>query len=109
MNLEDLTRAVPGFDGLQHVDRLKLLAWFLHTYKKMDHFMPADIGRCFEEVHLSGPKNIPQQLAQLVAKKPPELLKNSHGYRLEKRVRDDFDKKYGQRAITINGTAVKAA
>jgi len=105
VTLEDLTRAVPGFDGLQHVDRIKLFAWFLHTHRKMEHFMPADIARCYESVHLSEPKNIPQQLAQLVAKKPPELLKkNGQGYRLEKRVRDDFDKKYGQRASTIEIT-----
>lgn len=101
MTLEDLTRAVPGFDGLQHVDRIKVFAWFLHTYQKVDYFKPADITRCYEAVHLSGPVNISQQLSQLCGKNPPELLKNSHGYRLEKRVRDDLDKKYGQRAITV--------
>ena len=101
MTLEELARAVPGFDGLQHVDRIKLFAWFLHTYGNNEHFMPADIGHCYEELHLSGPTNIPNQLAQLTAKKPPELLKSSSGYRLEKRVRDAFDQKYGQRAITI--------
>ena len=104
MTLEDLTRFVPGFDGLQHVDRIKLFAWFLHTHRNMECFMPADISRCYEGVHIAGPKNVPQQLAQLAAKKPPELLKNKSGYRLEKRVRDGFDKKYGQRASTIQVT-----
>ncbi len=101
MTLEELIRAVTGFDAMQHIDRTKLFAWHLHVQKGMEHFMPADISRCYETAHLSGPKNVPQQLAQLVAKKPPEILKNKNGYRLEKRVRDDLDKKYGQRAITI--------
>jgi hypothetical protein len=104
VTLEDLTRAVSGFDGLPHVDRIKLFAWYLHTHQKMDYFMPADISRCYEAVHLSGPKNVAQQLAQLVSKKPPELLKTKNGYRLEKRVRDELDKKYGQRAITVEVT-----
>ena len=104
MTLDDLTRTVSGFDGLPHVDRIKLFAWFLHTHRKMESFMPVDISRCYEGVHLSGPKNVAQQLGQLVSKTPPELLKNKSGYRLEKRIRDEFDKKYGQRAITVQVT-----
>jgi hypothetical protein len=104
VTLEELIRNVSGFDAMQHVDRTKLFAWYLHTQKGMEHVMPADISRCYEAAHLSGPKNIPQQLAQLVAKKPSEMLKNKSGYRLEKRIRDDFDKKYGQRAITVEVT-----
>jgi len=98
-------RAVSGFDAMQHIDRTKLFAWYLHTQQGMEYFMPADISRCYEAAHLSGPKNIPQQLPQLIAKKPSEVLKkNKSGYRLEKRIRDDFDKKYGQRAITVEVT-----
>jgi hypothetical protein len=104
LTLNELTRAVAGFDQLQHVDRIKLFAWHLHTNKSMDCFMPADIGRCYAEVHLDGPKNIPQQLAQLAGKKPPQILKNKSGYRLEKRSRDEFDKKYSQRSITVEVT-----
>jgi hypothetical protein len=104
VTLEDLSRTVSGFDGLPHVDRIKLFAWFLHTQRQMEYVMPADISRCYEDVHVSGPKNISQQFAQLISKRPPELLKNKSGYRLEKRVRDEFDKKYGQRAITVEVT-----
>jgi hypothetical protein len=104
VTLSDLSRIVPRFDGLQHVDRIKLLEWFLHTHKKLEHFRPADIGKCYQDVHLSEPRNIPQQLADLAGKKPPELLKNGHGYRLEKRVRDHLDRKYGQRSATIEIT-----
>lgn len=101
MTLDEFTRAVAGFDHLQHVDRIKLFAWHLHTHKNMECFMPADIRRCYADVHLDGPKNIPQQLAQLAGKKPPQILKNKSGYRLEKRSRDELDKKYGQRSITV--------
>ena len=95
-------RLASGFDAMQHIDRTKLFAWYLHTQQGMEHFMPADISRCYEAAHLSGPKNVPQQLAQLIAKKPPEMLKkNKSGYRLEKRVRDDLDRKYAQRPITV--------
>ncbi len=66
--------------------------------------MPADISKCYREVHLAEPQNIPGQLAALVSKKPPDVLKNKSGYRLEKRVRDEYDKKYGQRAITVEIT-----
>jgi len=104
VTLDALTRAVASFDQLQHVDRIKLFAWHLHTHKSMDCFMPADIARCYADVHLDGPKNIAQQLAQLAAKKPPQILKNKAGYRLEKRSRDEFDKKYGQRASTVEVT-----
>jgi hypothetical protein len=74
----------------------------------MEYFMPSDIARCYAEVHLNGPSNVGQQLAQLVSKKPPQVLKNKSGYRLEKRVREGFDGQYGQRAITVEVTKLLA-
>lgn len=104
MTLADLARAVTNFDGLQHVERIKLFAWYLHTHNDMEFFQPSDIARCYAEVHLGGPKNISQQLSQLLRKKPPQILRTRSGYRLEKRPRDEFDRTYGQRPSTVEVT-----
>lgn len=106
MTLADLARAVPGFDGLPHVAKIKLFAWHLHTNRGVEYFRPADISRCFDELHLAPPSNIPQFLASLIQKKPPEILRGAKGYRLEKRVRDGYDQKVGSRPITIEVTTL---
>ena len=47
------------------------------------------------------PDNVSPYFQQLQQKNPPELLKDRGGYRLEGRVRAEFDAKYSQRPSTI--------
>jgi hypothetical protein len=101
MELDDLARTIPNFTRLSHVDRIKAFAWHIHTHKKKDRFSPADIRACYDHLHHAKPDNVGPYFQQLQQKKPPELLKDKRGYRLEGRVRDAYDTKYGTRPLTI--------
>ena len=101
MDLDALARALPNLPRLSHAERVKAFAWHLHTHRKLDHFSLADIRACYEHLHYAKPQNLSGCLAQLQQKKPPDLLKDRRGYRLEGRIREAYDAKYGTRPLTI--------
>jgi hypothetical protein len=53
-------------------------------------------------VLVAKPSSIGAFLTALLKKKPPQLLKNKSGYRLESRVRATLDQKYGERDSTVH-------
>ncbi len=101
MELDDLARAIPNFAGLSHTKKIKAFAWHIHTHKKMDRFNQVDIRACYDHLHFAKPDNVSQYFHQLQEKKPPELLKDKRGYRLEGQVREAYDAEYGTRPLTI--------
>jgi hypothetical protein len=101
MDLDDLARAIPNLPRQSHAERVKAFAWHLHTHRKLDRFAVADIRACYEHLHYAKPQNLSGCLAQLQQKKPPDLLKDRRGYRLEGRIREAYDARYGTRPLTI--------
>lgn len=101
MNLEEFAQFVPCLSAMSHVEKIRHFGWFLLTHEKLARFGTADIRRCYEQMHCALPGNLTQSLQQMAAKKPPDLLKDSRGFRLENRVKEQLDGKYGQRPLTI--------
>lgn len=108
MTLAELAKDVPNLATWNHVERIKLFAWYLHTQKKQEHFQAPDIRKCYEELHLDPPSSISPFLASMEKKKPKEVLKKTEGFRLEMRVRETLDKKFGTRQITVQVTELLA-
>ncbi len=100
MELTDFVNSVPGFAGISHVEKVKHLGWYLLAHRGMERFTSTDIKQCYEALHLDKP-NITDVLNSLTEKKPKEALKDSKGFRLELRVRQEFDVKYGNRPASI--------
>lgn len=101
MTLEELVNGVSGFSGWRHADKIKFFAWFLHSKRGRERFMPADIKACYVELGLDEPSSIAPFLTAMEQRKPKDVLHNKQGYALEKRVRDELEKKYGQRPAAI--------
>lgn len=102
MALSDFAKAVAGFSGLTHSEKIKHFAWYLHTENKAADFRVADIRNCYDSLHLDPPANLARSLEALTEKKPPELLKKSGGlFRLHANVRDSLDAKYGDHETVI--------
>lgn len=106
MTLEEFTQAAAGLSRMGHVDKIKHFAWFVHTQDQRDRFQTADIRRCYELLHYALPANLSSQLQQMADQKTPTLLKDSKGFRLEGRVREQFDGKYAQRPATASVDAL---
>jgi len=102
MQLDELCRTITEFSVWNHADKIKLFAWYLHTYRQQEFFKPAQIDGCFEELKVAPPSLVGPFLTAMVARRPPEALKSAKGYCLERRIRDAFDAKYGKRASTIH-------
>lgn len=101
MKLEELVNGVPGFSGWKHADKIKFFAWFLHSKRGRERFMPADIKACYVELGLDEPSSIAPFLTAMEQRRPKDVLHNKQGYALEKRVRDELEKRYGQRPAAI--------
>jgi hypothetical protein len=101
MNIEGFAQVVPGLATMNHVEKIKHFAWFIFTHERRERFATADIKRCYEQLHYVLPGNLRALIEQLTMKKPPEVLKDSKGYRLEGQLKEQLDAKYGQRPATI--------
>ena len=101
MQLEELVNGISGFSGWKDADKIRFFAWFSHSKKNRERFSSKDIKDCYVELGLNQPSSIPPFLTAMEKRKPKEVLHNSQGYVLEKRVRDDLENRYGQRPASI--------
>jgi len=101
MDLKDLVDGIPGFAGWSHADKIRFFAWFIHPKRGRERFKAADIGNCYDELHMEPPSAIGPFLTQMENRKPKEALKNPLGYALEGKVRSTLDQKYGHRPATV--------
>ncbi len=98
MDLAEFARQVPNFDGLSETERIKHLVWFLHKHGARDRVDVAAVRKCYEQLHYDSP-NLSRDMARLAERR--ELLKDATGYRLEARVREALDAKYGEAPSSI--------
>lgn len=92
MELPELVSQIPGFQHFSPREKIKVFAWHLHTNVKRDVFDNAAIRRCFEELHLVDP-SVSKYLLRMADYR--EVMKVKGGYKLERAVRIDLDKRYG--------------
>lgn len=100
MELTDFTNSIPDFVRLSQPEQVKLFGWFILFHQTKERFTTSEVRHCFESLHMQVP-NVTDVLNKLEARKPKVVLKDSRGWRLEMRVRQDMDTRYGQRDITI--------
>jgi len=93
MQLEELAEQVPGFEGAVPKERIRLIAWWLHTHGGKELFSPSDIRSCYDKLHIDEPPALATYLTRMSEAK--DLLKEKGQYKLARSVRADFDKKYG--------------
>ena len=102
MELADLKQAVPGLADKSHYDKIKIFGWWMHAHKSKASFTAAEVGKCYDDLHLSRPASFGAYVKQLVEKK--ELIPVGSAYKLEHKVREKLDAAYGQSATTIKVT-----
>ncbi len=108
MQLEDdIKELASGLPQQSHPDRIKLFGWYLHSRKSVSTFQPSDIAKCYDALNIGRPSSFGGYFTNLIRSK--ELLKNGSGYRLESRIREVLDKKYGTRQRAIYVTALLEA
>src|SRR5690348_4547789 len=103
MELTEFIAVVGNFDSLDGMEKIKLLAWHLHTHKGRDRIDRPDIKQCFADLHQASP-DLSMYFPRL--EKAGAFLKDRQGVRLEGKIRSAFDKKYADSPTTI---AVSAA
>jgi hypothetical protein len=92
---------IAGFSNWTHADKIRFFAWFIHSKRGRERYSPADIRTCYDELSLEKPRDVNPYLAQMLNRKPREVLRDKRGYALERRVRDQLETKYGQRLATV--------
>lgn len=100
MELSEFTALVPDFAKLSQTDQILHFAWYLHTQRKKDVIDQASIRACFKERHRDEP-NLSLLFKRLIERRPKVVLRSGSGFKLEGKVREQFDRKYGQHETTI--------
>jgi hypothetical protein len=104
MQLSELKQVVADLANKSHYDRVKIFGWWLHVHKSQATFTGADIAKCYDALHYSGPSSFGGYISQLVTRK--ELLKSGSAYRLENKIREQIDSAYGTPEITVKVTSL---
>lgn len=102
MSLEELVNSIPGFYDWKDAEKIRFFAWFQRSKNRKERFQTKDIKACYEKLDLAEPSSISPFLTAMKNRKPSEVLfAKTKGYALEKRVRNRFEKEYGQRPAEI--------
>jgi hypothetical protein len=83
---------------------VEAFAWYLHEVKQKARLTSADIGPCFDAVHVRRPSNIASVLSKLCDKKPTRLIKDSGGFRLSSDARRQIGALLPVRASSVKTT-----
>lgn len=108
MELGSLINEIPGFSSWKHAEKIRFFAWFLHSKRRQEFFRSGDIASCYDKLKLEPPSSITPFLSQMEKRKPKEVLRKGKGYYLEKRVIEDFERKFGQRDATVKADKLLA-
>ncbi|HEV2750556.1 MAG TPA: hypothetical protein VGV12_08550 [Gemmatimonadales bacterium] len=100
MDLNEFITQVEGFARWSHPEKIKLFGWYLHVHEGREHFGAEQIRTCYDNLNFE-PPNLSRDFARLADRTPAEILKDGQGYRLEARVRQALDEKYGDMQSTI--------
>jgi hypothetical protein len=98
---------IKGFGDQPHTCKVEAFGWYLHEVKGKSDFTAAELGECYDAVHLPRPGNLHGTVAQIVGKKPARLLKNSKGgLRLSAAARASMEKLLPLRPSAVQTTAI---
>ncbi|HYW42227.1 MAG TPA: hypothetical protein VE959_05185 [Bryobacteraceae bacterium] len=100
MELSEFTSLIPSFASLSQTDHILHFAWYLHAHRKKEVIDQASIRACFKERYMDEP-NLSKLFKRLIERRPKVVLPTGSGFKLEGKVREQFDQKYGQHETTI--------
>jgi hypothetical protein len=100
MELHEFTAVVPGFGSLSQPDQVLHFGWYLHTHRGKESFDQAAIRACYRERHMDEPP-LSKIFNRLLERRPKVILQTGSTVRLESKVREQLDAKYGQHESTI--------
>lgn len=100
MELHEFTAVVPGFANLSQPDQVLHFGWFLHTHRSKETFDQAAIRACYKERNMDEPP-LSKIFNRLLERRPKVILQTGSTFRLESKIREQLDSKYGQHESTI--------
>ena len=84
-----------------HADKIRMFGWYMHGRQGRERFTAKDIRDCYAALSMEQPASVGDFLQKMANRKPPEILKDSRGYLLERRLLETLEGKYGKRSVTI--------
>jgi len=101
LDLSDFIKAIPRFSSLAYAEKIKIFAWYLHRHRGLVTISPSSVSACFDELVLEKPTAITPFFTSIIKRRPGVMLRRGSEYSLERRVLDEYDKRYGQRETTV--------
>jgi len=92
MSPTEFAQQVGGFSSLSTTGKIEHLFFYLNNVRGIEKVKPIDLATCFDELHLKKPQSFSPFLKSLADRKPARIIKDSQGYRLSMKAREDFVK-----------------
>lgn len=96
----DFASGLPGFYRKSAVEQVLAFAWFAEVSLGRSAFDGAFMRQCFKEAAIE-PPNMSMYLPRMLAKRPPQLVKEKGGYRLDRTVKRTLDARLGGNPTTV--------
>lgn len=106
MELAEFVVRVPHFHKQSGVEQIKLLAWYLHVHRNREVLTHDDLRSAFRSLHLT-PPDVTVYLPRMATRNL--VIKARGGYKLEGKVRQELDLRFGDEpAVIAVGQSFKA-
>lgn len=98
---------IADYDSLTTRERIRLFAWYLHTFQEKAAFSTADILDCYRKIH-EKEAQASVYLTRMANYAQADVLRVKGGYKLVGKIRKALDDKYGTDAGTVQITKLLA-
>lgn len=101
MNLRDLP-GLTGFSLLKEIEIIKLIMWWAHTHANREWVDSEYLRSCYSQINRAVPNGgFTAFINSLLDRKPPHIIKRRNGWKLEHRVLESLNAKYGVREAAV--------
>jgi len=101
----DIHRLNPNFDKETAIDRIAMVAWYMHERKGIEMVTTDLLRKTFREMHAE-PPDVSIYLPRMLARKPPLVVKQRGGYRLSGETRRTISERYGVHPTQVAVTQI---
>ncbi len=93
MELPEFVKKIDGFYNFPVFEKILVVGYYLHTFKRKERFVASDINSAFDSLHIAKPTNASSQLTAMTKGFVKKILGTSKGFKLNSSSRENIEAK----------------
>jgi hypothetical protein len=100
MELDELIGRATNFDAMTPREQIALLAWHIHSHRKLEVVTYAAVRDCFRALNVA-PPDVTVYMPRMAETEPRELLRTRSGFKLAGHLRRSLEARYGNHPTVV--------